>query len=596
MRKLSSLLLITLTLLFVVTSCSDKDDPIIDKDKGVLIRATFDPSTKTFTLKYSKGATETVDATIDNSVTPPTATATLKDGTIISMKDATKDGEATIGPIPPKPDDKSILLISQFVYDGLSSYYLWSNEMLDKKPTVNDTDPVKYFKSVLYKTDTDNGWSWITDDAKGLVADFAGEPKSFGYSLSFLQINNAIYAFVKYVYANTPASNAGLQRLDLIGKLNGNPITTETGSNYINQRDIEILYGSNTATFTTYKLTDQGIVQDKEIQITPATIKTDPVLFDKVYTIGNKKIGYLFYTSYISNYNDRLFEVFSNFKNEGVTELVLDLRYNPGGAISAASYLVSLFAPETSVKEKDVLTTLSYNQFLNDYFGSDRNTTLGTYQENDEYDKEGKLLRKAAPNPLAANLNLNKVYIIATEGSASASELTTFCSRPIMGESNVIHIGGRTSGKYTGSWTIHPYDRDIGQPIYDESKLSVKDKKTFENWAMQPIVAIYTDKNGKNFINPGYLEPDFPLKEGFGYIDYWKPLGDTEDVLLGQALYLITGDESYKPIEPVSTRSNQEEMIKVATRSDEAKPVLIDNVKLPPENFKEITRMRNIEN
>ncbi|MFA7066965.1 MAG: hypothetical protein WC199_09290, partial [Dysgonamonadaceae bacterium] len=63
MRKLSSLLLITLTLLFVVTSCSDKDDPIIDKDKGVLIRATFDPSTKTFTLKYSKGATETVDAT-----------------------------------------------------------------------------------------------------------------------------------------------------------------------------------------------------------------------------------------------------------------------------------------------------------------------------------------------------------------------------------------------------------------------------------------------------------------------------------------------------------------------------------------------------
>ncbi|HTO37734.1 MAG TPA: hypothetical protein VL021_04860, partial [Brumimicrobium sp.] len=75
MRKLSSLLLITLTLLFVITSCSDDDDPIVVQ--GDLISATFDPVTMKFTLNYSKGSTETVDAIIDNSVNPPTATATL---------------------------------------------------------------------------------------------------------------------------------------------------------------------------------------------------------------------------------------------------------------------------------------------------------------------------------------------------------------------------------------------------------------------------------------------------------------------------------------------------------------------------------------
>ena len=507
-------------------------------------------------------------------------------------------------PSPPKPKDETINPISQFVYDGLSLHYLWSNEMVNKEPTSMDTDPEKYFESVLYKIDTDKGWSWITDDAKGLVAEFNGAPQSFGYSLGFLlREDNSAFAYIKYVFPNTPASNAGLERLDIIGEINGQPIKTEKnadGDIYINQRDFDLLYGNSTVTFTIYKLTDKEIIFDKKRQITPTNIQTNPILFDKVYTIGDKKIGYLFYTNFISNYNDRLFEVFSRFKNEGITDLVLDLRYNPGGGINAASYLVSLFAPEAAVKDKTILTSLTFNEFLNDYYRNSRNTRLGTYQEIDVYNREdGKLKHKAEPNPLDANINLNKVYIIATGSSASASELTTFCSRPIMGESNVVHIGERTSGKYTASYTIHPYFGDEMDmvPVYEEKKLSKTEKGIYEKWAMQPIVAIFTDKNGKDFINPGYLEPDVPLKEGFGYIDYWTPIGDTKDVFLGQALYLITGDVSYKPIEPKSTltRSVQREVIEISTKIDEAKPLIIDNIQLSPEDYKEIRRMRNME-
>ena len=495
-------------------------------------------------------------------------------------------------PTPSKPRDKNIPIVSQFVYDGLSSYYLWSSEMIDKKPTASDTDPKKYFKSVLYKTDTDNGWSWITDDVQGLLADFAGEPKSFGYSIGgFIQMDNTIYAIIRYVFANTPASQAGIERLDLIGKVNGQPITANS-EGYISDRDINILYGENKATFTTYKFSDAGVIQNKEVNITPIVTKNDPVLFDKVYTIGDKKIGYLFYTNFTSNYNNRLFEVFSKFKNEGVTDLVLDLRYNPGGGITAASYLVSLYAPEASVRDKTTLTTLSYNKYLNDVFGSSRNTKLGIYQ-----DKDGKLLNEGALNPLDANLNLNKIYVIATGKSASASELTIFCSRAIMGESNVIHIGGKTSGKYTASWTIHPYsDFDKrAQPVYIEEKLSEKQKETFKHWAMQPIVAIYKDKNGKEFVNPGYLEPNHSLEEGFGYIDNWKPLGDTKDVLLGQALYLITDDATYKPIEPTATRSIQKQMRVIESGRDDAKPLVLDNIELNQEELMKIRRLRALE-
>ena len=125
----------------------------------------------------------------------------------------------------PKPEQKNIPILSQFVYDGLSMYYLWSDEMIDIKPTENDTDHEKYFYKTLYRTDTERSWSWITDDVEGLNADFAGEPKSFGYSIGgFYQINDNIYALIRYVFENTPASEAGIERLDLIGKINGKAI------------------------------------------------------------------------------------------------------------------------------------------------------------------------------------------------------------------------------------------------------------------------------------------------------------------------------------------------------------------------------------
>lgn len=482
-------------------------------------------------------------------------------------------------------------IVSQFVYDGMSAYYLWNEEMLDKKPTSNDTDPEKYFESILYKTDTEKGWSWITRDVQSLVSGFAGQQFSFGYSLTFLSANQAgteFLAMVKYVYPNSPAEKAGIKRLDIIGKVDGSPITGKiTEDGYI-QFDNDKLFGNNAIALSIYKFTDSGIELDREVTVTPGNINTDPVLFDKVFAIGDKKIGYLFYTSYIANFNYRLHEVFSRFKQEGVTDLVLDLRYNGGGGINAASYLVSLFAPETEVRNKTTLVKMKYNTFLNQYFdkrGGRDVAKLGEYQEEDE--QNGDITYKAAPNPLTANLNLSKVYIIATGNSASASELTLFCSRAIMGEPNVVHIGEKTYGKYTASWTLHPYDEDLGVPVYEESKLSESDKNALKNWAMQPIVAIFSDKNEQNFMTPGYLNPDYSFKEGFGYVDYWKPLGDPQDVFLGQALYLITGDASYKPVSP-SLRSAV--LQKKTFETHEVQPLILDKPDVNSADFREIMR------
>ena len=460
---------------------------------------------------------------------------------------------------------KTVNVVSQFVYDGMSLYYLWSSEMEKKQPRTSDSIPAKYFESVLSATDVDHGWSFITDDVQSLMAEFAGTPKEFGFSLVFAYANSAqteYYAIVKYVFPNSPAYNAGIRRNSIITKIDGKAITLDNYSG---------LYGNNAIAITLSKFVGNQLITDKEVAISPSVLATNPVLYTEIYEIGGKKIAYLFYTDFISNYNSSLYEAFSRFKQAGVTDLVLDLRYNHGGAVTAATYLASLIAPRAVVESKSPYARMSYNKELNAYFDEkniSRTDSLGVYAAD-------------LPNPLGANLNLNKVYIIATNDSYSASELTTFCLKAYM---NVVHIGGNTGGKYTASWTIHPYDDEIGVPIYEESKLSAPLKTKLENWAMQPIVAKYTNKNDKDFSTPGYLVPDHALVEGFGYLSAWTQIGDTKDVLLGQALYLITGDASFKPsmsAAPQRMRSSVDATARLKNPKERrSESVLLDNVKL----------------
>ncbi len=508
---------------------------------------------------------------------------------IVSCND--KDDPTPPDPKPkPKPEKPKINPVSQFAYDGMSVYYKWADQMKDKKPTAANTDPKKYFYSLRSQPDIDHGWSWITDDVEGLLKGFSGESFSFGYNLLFTRLDgdSKIYAFIKFVFPNTPASEAGMERLHLIGEINGSTIGIEQrdGKTYIAKKDIDVLYGNNQATFTLYKIKDGMAVKDKDVTVTPKEINTNPILKDSIYNVGDKTIGYLLYNSFIGNYNEELFKSFSKFKSSGVNELVLDLRYNRGGAISAASYLASMIAPATAVQNNEVLSTLSYNDDINAVFDKNnwsRSSRLGTYNK-DKFS-----------NPLDANLNLSRVYIIATSGSYSASELTTFCLKPYM---EVVHIGNKTGGKYTASWTLHPYKEFSGraQAIYEADKVSAGDKKALENWAMQPIVAVYTDKNNETFMKTDGLipEPQNTLEEGFGYLSNWTKLGDTKDTFLGQALYLITENESYKPVPPVATKAYspmlEEIEFEPASLSDkiQQESVIMDNTQVSPEMMQEI--------
>lgn len=413
--------------------------------------------------------------------------------------------------------------VSQFVYDGMSTYYLWSNEVVNKRPTESDTNPETYFYSILNKIDSDHGWSWITDDVDDLLDGFSGAlAGTYGFSPIALwadEFRTRIYGVIRYVFPGSPAEIAGLKRGDIITHANGAMLN---GNNYM------ILYESDVQ--VNFTVSDQNFANSKTVTIVPGNHKFNPVLYKHVYEIAGKKIGYLFYTGFINDLNESLHQAFSEFKTAGVSDLVLDLRYNPGGGILASTYLASMIAPESAVRNKEVFTILNYNDYINQLYADnsyDRKEYLGSY------DSEFS-------DPLTANLNLSKVYIIATSSSFSASELLAHCLAPYM---DVVHIGEKTGGKYTASWTIHAYDNYGGsvQNVYDERNLTADEKLKLRNWAMQPIVAKYTDKNNIDFIATDGLIPDYPVATQEYAPNLWKPIGDVNDYLLAKAISLITG-------------------------------------------------------
>lgn len=426
------------------------------------------------------------------------------------------------------------LVISNFVYDGLSAYYLWADEVESKKPTSSNKDAEKYFYGILNSIDKQHGWSWITDDVNSLLNEFAGTPVDYGWSLALYKVTGTsknVIAVVKYVFPGTPAFEAGVQRGNIIDKIGGTTLDT------INYESL--LFSTSTITAN---VSDKNFQNPRTVNLTPRSIQTNPVLLDTVFQgrpeYGGKKIGYMFYTDFISDFNNKLYDAFSRFKTAGVTDLVIDLRYNHGGGIDAAAYFASLVAPKTVVQNQSVFTMLQFNDFLN-----------GVFDKEDANGRKTFFVNSGAQNPLNMNLDFNKVYIIATDDTYSAAELLTFCLKPYM---NVIHIGEGTGGKYTGSWTIHAYstfkDADGNNrttPVYDENDLSNEKKAALQNWAMQAIVAKYTDKDGKDFISPGYLAPNYPVESIENKPSAWQPIGSTSDYLLAKALSIITGNSTF---------------------------------------------------
>ncbi|HVK96472.1 MAG TPA: S41 family peptidase, partial [Flavisolibacter sp.] len=184
--------------------------------------------------------------------------------------------------------------------------------------------------------------------------------------------------------------------------------------------------------------------------LSKSSFTSNAVLHRNVLNVGGKKVGYLVFNQFFGQPSrNELGQAFTQFQNENINELIVDLRYNPGGSVQTQDTLANLIAPLSA-----------NNQTMYQYIF---NSTLQNNQH--------QLLRKklgygnmfsASANTVkfqkAGNLNLSRVFFIVSKNSASASEMLINNLKPYM---DVKVIGETTYGKPTGFFPIPVFEFDI---------------------------------------------------------------------------------------------------------------------------------------
>ena len=395
--------------------------------------------------------------------------------------------------------------INAWIYEVMQDAYFWSKQMPAQGTLNANANPADYFEKLIYQRATVDRFSGVTDDIESLQKEFNGISKIFGiqYQLAAVNQNQSnIGLFLSYVVKGSPAEAAGLKRGDIILKVNGQALTT---SNYAT-----LLRSSDNINFNLGKLDGTTLVADdlKTYTMTKAEVTENPVGFSAVIDKSQygKKIGYLVYTQFVPGteasptlYDDQLRKIFGDFKAQGVNELVLDLRFNGGGYISSAETLASLIGKNISTSK------VFYKEQWNE------NYTALYQKENGPNALNHTFLNE--PNNIGANLN--RVFVLTSEGTASASELVINGLEPYM---SVITVGNHTYGKNL-----------FGTLVSD-------DKKRW-NWGLYVMLGQTANANGEsdygtvNGIAPGYKVDDTVIP--------FRSFGDDNETLFSKVLNVM---------------------------------------------------------
>ena len=314
-----------------------------------------------------------------------------------------------------------------FVRDTLLQYYFWYKQLPD--PDVKGfSTPEAYLEAVRYKP-LDTTYSYITSQASSTA--FYSDSQYIGFGLSYKQTGD-LEMRVTQAYPGSPVADVGLDRGHYLVSIGGRTI-----ADLIQTGDIATIFGPDTIGYSTTIAwrAGNGPVQSATVAKRLVTIPT--VSQTGVYDVGSARVGYIHFRNFVTPSTDALTNAFQQLKDQGATDLVMDLRYNGGGLLSVAQHLASLIAGAPLVGKTFVALTLNDKQSA----------------QNQTYAFQTKPQALAVP----------RLVVIATRGTASASETIINGLRPYM---DVKVVGDTTYGKPVGQFEFDFCDKVLYPVVF----------------------------------------------------------------------------------------------------------------------------------
>ncbi len=402
------------------------------------------------------------------------------------------------------PSEGYVLKRNELIYKTMTTTYLWH----DRVPSINyhEYESAELLIKDLRYNDLDR-WSYITTEEE--YQKFFEEGSYIGLGFGMRRVTNDEYA-ISYVYNDSPSDLAGITRGDKLLAVNGRTIAEIENKNLWDS-----IFGKDevgeAVRLKIRKLT--GDIRDSILE--KAWVNINAVLHYEIIEQDNVKIGYLVFNKFIETAENELTNVFSSFKQAGIQELILDLRYNTGGRIRLANYLASLISG--SLVDGQIFIQNVHN---------------------DNYRVWDSEYRFDEPQQA---LDLNRVAIITSDETCSASEAVINGLKPFI---DIVTIGDTTCGKPVGMYGYKIFDLHIS-PIEFQAQNALAEGDYFDG--ISPVC--YADDG------------------------LTKPFGHTEEDSLFEALfYLQNGKCSIDPMSSLAIKRIERIM-------DKAKPFVLHGLK-----------------